>query len=371
MLMAFTLTICSTSAVNTFCEDIPEGSYTLSFDLDGGICEDYDFPDMTVKGGSSIFIPEGEPEKDGYYFSGWTCNNYILYEENDSFKMPDENTVLVPVWYKGGDRDFRTITYTEGEGEFIDKIDDYEIISGRFIVTPKDVVSRDGFKQYGWTDGEHDFWKGEKMIIPDHDVVLSPIWYACRNVHYQAGDFENIVGGTAVEFERIAGQSFELSDNTRFARKGYNLIGWHCENDGQDYLTNETYIMPDEEAYFTAIWSPIKYNVSFSASTSQVTKVKSEYGESLVVPECEFTKTGYVFGGWKYKGKIYWPGDNFEIPALLKGESIVFGCNWVKEEDISDEVINCFSLIDAKRAYKKGEITFDELKKLEDFILGR
>jgi len=367
--MAFTLTMCSMPAVDTYCEDIPEGYYTLSFDLDGGVCEDYDFPDMTVKGGSSLFIPEGELEKDGYYFSGWTYNNYILYEGKDSFKMPEEDTVLVPVWFREGDKDFRKITYTDGGGEFIEEVNDYEIISGRFIVTPKDAVSKTGFQQYGWTDGEHNFNKGEKMIIPDHDVELSPIWRAFRNVHYEAGDFENLVGGTSVNFERIAGQSFELADNTRFSRKGYNLVGWHCENDGQDYLTNATYIMPDEEAYFTAIWKPISYNVKFSASANQITKVKASYGESLVVPECEFTKSGYVFGGWTYKGKVYWPGDNFEIPALLKGESIVFGCRWVKESDISDEEINCFSLIDAKRAYKRGEITLEELQKLEDFIL--
>lgn len=371
VLTALTLTICSSPDVYSSAEISEKTSYTLSFDLDGGICEDYDLPDMSVEGGSSIFIPEGEPEKDGYYFSGWTYNNYILYEPNDSFKMPEEDTVLTPVWFKAGDKDFHKITFMADGGRFIEELNEYEIISGLFLVIPRDVVAKDGFQQYGWTDGEHDFQKGEKMIIPDHDTELYPIWRAFRNVHYNAGDFENLVGGTDVQFERIAGQSFELADNTRFARKGYNLTGWHCENNGQDYLTSATYIMPDEEAYFTAIWSPMSYNVKFSASTSQITKVKASYGESLVVPECEFTKSGYVFGGWTYKGKTYWPGDNFEIPALLKGESIVFGCNWVKEADISDEQLNCFSLIDAKRAYKKGKITLEELQKQEDFLLNK
>ena len=83
---ALTLSVCSLSVTSSFGEE--KVSYTLSFDLDGAVCEDYDFPDMTIVGSASILIPEGEPKKDGYYFSGWTYDNHIMYEENDSFQMP-------------------------------------------------------------------------------------------------------------------------------------------------------------------------------------------------------------------------------------------------------------------------------------------
>lgn len=364
---ALTLSVCSLSVTSSFGEE--KVSYTLSFDLDGAVCEDYDFPDMTIVGSASILIPEGEPKKDGYYFSGWTYDNHIMYEENDSFQMPEQDTVLVPVWFKKGDKDFHTTTYDAGGGEFLDPQDDVISVAGRCIVIPKDVVEKAGYQQCGWTDGEYIFQKGQKMIAPSSNLVLYPVWKAWNNVNYFAGDYDDIVGGNAVSFEKFATQSFELPDNTRFSRRGYALSGWHCENDGKDYLTNATYIMPDEEAFFTAIWRRFSYNIKFSASTSQVTKVKASYGDTITIPECEFTKSGYVFAGWTYKGKTYFPNDRFEIPALLRGETISFGCKWVKESDISDEQLNCFSLIEAKRAYKNGKITLDELQKQADFLL--
>lgn len=366
-----TVSLCSMNIYSGFYKtSAADEYYTLSFDLDGGVCEDTDFADMTVKGGSSTFIPEGILEKDGYYFSGWTYNNYIMYEEGDSFKMPEEDTVLVPVWVDAEDDVFRKITYDTDGGEFIEPLIDSSYLAGRCLLIPKDNVQKNGFYQYGWTDGVHSFQKGQKMIVPAHDVVLSPIWCAVRNVYYEAGDYDNIVGGTCVAFEKNATQSFELADNTRFARKGYNLTGWTCDIDGKDYITGATYIMPDCDVHFTAIWRPLSYNVKFSASTSNYVTVKASYGESLTVPECEFTKNGYVFAGWTYNDKVYWPGDKFEIPALLKGQNIVFGCNWVKASEISDEKVNCFSLIDAEIAYKNGNITLDELQQQYNFILG-
>lgn len=371
LVTALTLSVSSLSAVSSFGETSGKVSYTLSFDLDGGTCADYDFPNMTIEGSSSILIPEGELEKDGYYFSGWTYDNYIMYQEGDAFKMPESDTVLSPVWFKKGDKDFHTVTYDADGGEFLEPADEVTSVAGLVVLIPKDVVEKEGYQQCGWTDGERIFQKGQKMIAPSYDLVLYPVWRAWHNVNYLAGDFDDIIGGTAVSFEKFATQSFELADNTRFARKGYNLSGWHCENDGKDYLTSATYTMPDEEAYFTAIWSPLTYNVKFSASLTQITKVKASYGDTITVPECEFTKSGYVFAGWTYKGKTYWPNDKFEIPALLKGESISFGCKWVKESDISDEQLNCFSLIEAKRAYKNGEITLEELQEQADFLLNK
>ncbi|MDE5946253.1 MAG: InlB B-repeat-containing protein [Oscillospiraceae bacterium] len=366
---AIAISICSMSFNTVFCEDAEKIPYTVTFDLDGGVCEDTEFPKLSVSEGYIVTIPDAELVKEGYDFTGWTYNNYIVYEAGDTFQVGTEDIVLVPVWVDLSDKTTYDLMYDGDGGEIIGTLNERSCLAGRLHLIPKYQFQKEGFEQFGWTDGEHTFRMGEKMIMPAHDVTLSPVWCQIHNIYYESGDVDNLIGGTSITFEKTATQSFELADNTRLARKGYNLVGWKSDVDGQEYLTNATFTMPDSDVHFTAVWKPISYNVKFSASTKESVKVKASYGESLIVPECEFTKDGYVFGGWTYKGKTYDAGDRFEIPALLRGETITFGCKWIKESEVSTEQINCFSLIEAKNAYQRGEGTLEEVHRQYDFIL--
>lgn len=326
---AFAISFCCINFNTAFAEN---EIYTLSFDLEGATSET-EFKTISVKGGTSICIPEGEPEKEGFRFSGWTCNNYLLYEGNDAFLMPDEDTVLVPVWVDEENRVYHDISYDDEGCDFVGTLEgDLGFEGDKFVIT-NDIVLKDGYYHLGWTDGEHTFQKGQKMIVPDHDVVLSPIWFQIHNIYYETGDVDNLIGGSNISFEKPAEQSFELSDSTRFARLGYSLVGWLCDVDGQTYNTSATFVMPDSDVHFTAVWKPLKYKIKFFSSASSYFTVDASYGDTITMPECEFKKSGYVFDGWDYEGTIYQPGESFEIPALLKGKSIVIGCKWVKETE--------------------------------------
>ncbi len=49
------------------------------------------------------------------------------------------------------------------------------------------------------------------------------------------GDLDDVVG-TKNDIQTLrAGGVKELAESTRLARKGYKMVGWHCENDGIDY----------------------------------------------------------------------------------------------------------------------------------------
>lgn len=353
--------------------------YTLSYDLseDGVVVEDAEvYASVEIEGGDIVTVADGIVQREGYTLTGWTLNHITMYEAGDTFVMPEKDIVLEPVWINPGNEDFYKVNYYVEIDGVVQDTSDMSILEyqpGSCVVISSMAFSRSGYMHTAWTDGTTEFNRLDKMIMPDHDVTLSPVWKKELNVIYDAGTEDRIVGNRSYVFPKLEGAPFELANTQRLVRQGFSIAGWHCELDGQDYKPLAEYVMPSTDITFTAIWKPITYTVVFKVNngTSSMIKIAGETDSAIIAPECNYTKTGYKFAGWSYNDVIYQPGDEFIVPGAMPGLGIMLTGVWV--EDTVEEEENCdvFAVIEARQAYINGEITADELNEITDFVMGR
>lgn len=79
-LLSLALCIAAMSAITLFasCEKKNETIYTVSFDLNGGICENA--TDLERKDGAVVDLTKYVPTREDYLFSGWTLDDVIVTE---------------------------------------------------------------------------------------------------------------------------------------------------------------------------------------------------------------------------------------------------------------------------------------------------
>lgn len=190
---------------------------------------------------------------------------------------------------------------------------------------------REGYAQIGWEFDGQVYTSDDRLRMPAKDVVFTPVWKKRSTVTYTAGNYDDVVGNTSASVVSLEGINFFLTDAGRFSRPGYVITGWLCKHDNIEYKPGGTYLIPSEDVEFEAVWSPASYPITITANngvSSDKYTTSGVYGEEFVLPECEFTKEGYTFAGWKYSGTVYQPGESFTVPALLSGEKLIVSATW-------------------------------------------
>ena len=338
------IAVCSVGSGMSFGADTNEAPlYKVHFDLgddvtivpddDGNVPE---IKDVEKEYNAAVFMPRAELEREGYYFTGWTADNIYGYKGGSVYRVPDHDVTITPVWNKKGDKDVHTVKYSvEIDGEVNEEYEKLvppeKGISGSFIEISMYSFPRDGYKQYGWTDGTHIFKGQEYIIIQDEDITLTPNWYKKYMLTYTVGDADRINGATKQEYEVIETGEVNLQNSSRFSRNGFEIIGWHCETDGKDYKCDQKFVMPSSDVVMTPIWFAINYNVVFFANTKSDDddiRIKGKTDTTIKIPECTAVKEGYSFGGWEKDDKIYQPGDDYLIVGEKPGLGVFFNAVW-------------------------------------------
>ena len=163
---------------------------------------------------------------------------------------------------------------------------------------------------------------------------VGAVTYTYYTLTYEAGDYSDVVGSSSVSFERIEGVSFDVAATSRFSRKGYKIISWTVKSTGEVVGASSQYTMPSHDITFVANWSPVTYDITLAgvggttSDGSANTTIKGTCGETIILPESPFTKSGYTFAGWKYSGVTYNAGDEFVVPGVLTGRKIVISAVW-------------------------------------------
>ena len=315
--------------------DLSEEGVTIVPDSDGNVPE---IKDVEKEYNAAVFMPSVELKREGYYFTGWTADNIYGYKGGMVYRVPDHDVTLTPVWNKKGDSDLHTVKFSvEIDGKVNEE---YEKLvpaekrpSGTLVEIPMYAFPRDGYKQYGWTDGTNIFKGQEYIIIQDEDITLTPNWYKKYLLTYTVGDADRINGATKQEYEVMETGEVELQNSSRFSRNGFEIIGWHCENDGKDYKCNQKFVMPSSDVVMTPIWFAINYNVVFFANTKSDAddlRIRGKTDTAITIPECTAVREGYTFGGWQYKDTVFQPGDEFIIPGAEPGLGISFNAIWIE-----------------------------------------
>ena len=102
------------------------------------------------------------------------------------------------------------------------------------------------------------------------------------------------------------GKALDKVATLKWSKKGYTFKGWASAKDGKVVYSDGQTIKslaskPDETVTLYAVWSPIKYNVSFDANggTGKMSTVKNrEYGSKKALSGNQFKRENYAFTGW-------------------------------------------------------------------------
>ncbi len=326
------LSVMSLGALPGHCEaDDTANVITVTFDFDteGVMTEDAEaLAPITVDAGSPITVPEGELERDGYVFRGWTIDGIIGFIAGDIYTTADKDVIFTPVWSVYDDTVRHVVQYyveIDGEEQDVSDIGTQKLVAGQMTKVSLRAFDRGDAVSIGWTDGTNEFRGQERYIMADHDVTFTPIWRMRRNLRYYAGDVDRIVGKTEVILERIETLPIDLADGSTFKRSGFKLVGWTTEGSDEVFAFFQKCIMPESDITYTAVWEPIEVTVIFrmgSGTSAEKIKMTGLTDSTITIPEPTVQKDGYEFAGWKYNDTLYQPGDQFVIPTGVTMDAV-------------------------------------------------
>ena len=348
-LLTAAIALCSftVAPANAADESTEPKEVTVTFDCSGeGIAlapdEEGNIPEgidgFTDKPGSSYTLPEQKLEKAGYSFEGWTFDGVKGYQPGMVIQLPEEDAVLKPVFCFEDYDDSYKLNYTvEIDGKLLgkgEKPSSFYAPPGKIVKVSTMSCEREGYYQKGWylEDGT-EFYHGEYIIMPDHDVEFTPIWKKYVIINYVVGDVDRVNGAKKADFEKLEGGSIELQKSDRFSRNGFKITGWLCSLDNQVYLPEQTFTVPGVDIDMTAVWTPITYNIVFNPGTgsADIQRIKGTTDTTIILPECTAVKSGYKFDGWKFNNVVYQPGDEYFIEGVMPGLGYAFTAVWSKD----------------------------------------
>ena len=149
---------------------------------------------------------------------------------------------------------------------------------------------------------------------------------------------------TQVTFSEKAGSAAQTSTYTEDEpfrglptpeRDGYVFLGWTATEDGDDFITEVTYVDSETSQLF-AQWMPNSYTVRFNANggsgTMSNTVVMCNF--AWPIPLCQFEKSGCVFLGWAMSpdgNVVYCDGDMGDNLTLDDGSIVDLYAVWGDE----------------------------------------
>ena len=227
--------------------------YNIAYTIDGDTIKT-----VKVAYGSTITLIDEPEAKEGYTFSGWTC---------DHTTMPAKNITITGTY----SLNHHKITYIV-DGETTDVITD--VPYGSEIILKAD-SSKIGYTFSGWTC--------EYTIMPDMDIEVTGSFTI--NLH----TITYLVDGK--KYEVISdvpyGNDITLIDDPE-KRTGYTFSGW----------VSEYTKMPDQDIQIQGSFTVNKYTISYLIDGEAYETVPDVPFNSEIAFIPEPTKEGYTFSGW-------------------------------------------------------------------------
>ena len=323
--------------------------YTISYDLNGGTCEDTLVSKYTVES-EDIILPT--LSKDGYIFAGWYASetfdgdrlteiangshgNVTLYAKfalnrytitydtqggvnavgnKTEYTIEDGNiTLYAPVrnyydfagWYENGvpvesisanrlcnislvakwTAVEYTISYDRNGGTCEDTLVSKYTVESEDIILP--TLSKDGCIFAGWYDGDA---KVEKIASGSHgDIALLAKWAsATYSVMYVCG------GEHSNPAQLNVGDDYTLKDAQK---AGYSFEGWYVD---QSY-SDRVYVLTSsgESVTVYAKFALVVYTITYDYDGGTGVENPTTYTvESEDIMLCDATKDGFEFAGW-------------------------------------------------------------------------
>jgi len=240
---------------------LPIPKFTLTYYVDGEEYKSY-----KIEKGSSI-VPEAEPTKEGYTFSGWS---------EIPKTMPAHDITVTGTFtinkYK--------LTYTV-DGEVYKSFD----VEYGASITPEAEPTKEYYTFSGWSE--------IPKTMPAHDVTVSGTFAINKyKLTY------NVDGELYKSYDVEYGLS--ITPEAEPIKEGYTFSGWS--------EIPET--MPAHDVTVTGMFSVNKYKLIYIVDGELYKSFDVEYGTSIT-PEAVPTKEYYTFSGWS------------EIPRTMPANDVI------------------------------------------------
>ena len=250
--------------------------------------------------------------------------------------MDKPNITLFPIFEDKNDTTYYRFEYKiEYNGEIIDISKQLRPSTQRANHLIKIVIytyTNSNASTRGWTDGINKFDYINKLVMPRRNVTLYAIFHNFRKFSYSHGDVDGKIGNPDAPFEYLEGARIDLAESTRLRRKGYTIVGWHCNYDGKDYPIFYHYILPDADVVMTAIWEPLEYNINFITGVASIPNIRilGKTKETIIIPNIEEKRDGFIFIGWLLDERYYKAGDEYIVEGQMPGIGIIGKAIWIQ-----------------------------------------
>jgi len=276
----------------------------------GGDAFNFDLKKLTVskecKGisNTAFQFPAGQEDYQFYKSDGITkITDFSSADFLGHTFILKENTTRVMVAEQGEAKEHK-VTYDPAGGKGTVPTPTY-YFEGYSIVVYDYTGTREGYLFKGWLWDGTVYQKGQTIIMGESDITFVAQW---KEGHYVYYDIDG-GSGKAPDSDYVdTGSSFTIKGYTG-TKTGYSFEGWTCN--GVTYKVGDKVTMGSSNMVMIAKWIPV-HKVSYDIDGGS----GSEPSDSLVEEGAEFhlksysgTKTGYLYEGWIYDGKIYKAGD--------------------------------------------------------------
>lgn len=230
----------------------PVPKHTITFDTDGGTA----ISPITAEEGSNITAPT-DPTKTGYTFNGW--------EPKFPETMPTSDLAVKAQWTPNK---YKVQFIVDGETVKEESLDYGSTI------TPAADPTKTGYTFTGWDN--------TTTVVPANDVTFTAQW----KINQYKVKF--VVDGATVKEETLDYGSAITAPENNPSKTGYTFTGWD----------NTATVVPANDVTFTAQWKINSHTVKFISEGETYKEETLDYGQTIVPPAQNPTKTGADFLGW-------------------------------------------------------------------------
>lgn len=352
----YTLTQTGTTTFYAVWEEIEGNTFTLHFDLQGGVEGPDDVVSVTVNTQTTVSVPSETPIWDQYrVFLGWAVesdSNVIAYQPGAQITLTESDTTLYAVWQRlpmpwtlhfdlgGGTWTSQDQTGTSADETFSFIIPDVEPTLEGF-----------GFRGWSTTDGGSvEYGPGDSFIANEQETTLYAVWeqLALFTLSFDSNGGSSIESLTAYSLDSC---TFTIP-NTVPTLDGFLFQGWATVEGGAiDCQPGQTIEVTSTSTTLHAIWierpSVIDFVLSFddgegSGAPASLHRTSSELTVTFTIPDVIPERDGFGFLGWSLS---VGGGVDFEIgdEITVSTPSTTLYAVWIDESQLNSFTLN-FSL---------------------------
>jgi len=283
---------------------------SLSWNVNGGNSLTGEYTDGDVIYGTTIKLPD-TPSRTGYSFVGWYKDEAMTAPLEDKATMPDVSLILHAKWkvnqYK--------ITFDSNGGSAVEAItQDY----GTVVKEPT-APTKAGYTFAGWKLKGVDY---TFTSMPAENITLVAEWTALSNIQYTVEHYMEKLNGS---YDSTPDDTDHLNGSTGAVvnanAKGYTGFTYDPNVSG---TISSGIVKEDGSLVLKLYYKRNSYNLTWNGNggnvdTTGATKGSVKFGETIISPTNNPTKTGYTFKEWSgYDNNMTMPAKDITFTAEWK-----------------------------------------------------